>query len=119
MSNVSSPTRFAGLEDHFYDHIDINEKMRVPKRIKVSGDHDNIESVPKPSPWDEEKFDMKVPDRILVVGQDQYYGTSAPPREVILENTVMPPDPGMVSFYAILNVFNLIFKNLFINAFIL
>ncbi|KAL0281286.1 UNVERIFIED_CONTAM: hypothetical protein PYX00_002319 [Menopon gallinae] len=96
MSNVSSPTRFSGVEDHFFDHINISEKMRVPKQIKVSGDHDNAESVPRPNPWDQEKFDMKVPDRILVVGQDQYYGTTAPPREVVLENSVMPPDPGMI-----------------------
>ena len=96
MSNVSSPTGFSGLEDRFYDHIDINEKMRVPKRIKVSGDLDSSNSPTKINPWEDEKFDMKVPDRILVVGQDQYYGTIAPPREVVLENTVMPPDPGMV-----------------------
>lgn len=103
MSNVSSPTRFSGVEDHFFDHINISEKMRVPKRIKVSGEHDNVESVPKASPWDEEKFDMKVPDRIVVVGQDQYYGTTAPPREVVLENSVMPPDPGMVCHQLILS----------------
>ncbi|KAK6633303.1 hypothetical protein RUM44_003904 [Polyplax serrata] len=94
MSNVSSPNRFSGLEDRFYSNIDINEKMRVPKIIKVSGD--NSEVAVRPNPWDAEKFDMKVPDRILVVGQDQYYGTTAPPREVVLENTVMPPDPGMI-----------------------
>lgn len=84
--------------------------------------------------WDyaNEKFDMKVPERILVVGQDQHLGKSllyitsksykttfppcsietedlsiqqicsfiigmkAPPREIQLDNAVLPTDPGMI-----------------------
>jgi hypothetical protein len=32
----------------------------------------------------------------MILGQEQHIGTKAPPRELILENAVMPPDPGMV-----------------------
>jgi hypothetical protein len=32
----------------------------------------------------------------MILGQDQHVGTKAPPRELVLENAVMPPDPGMV-----------------------
>lgn len=96
MSNISSPTRFSNLEDRLYDPLNMNEKMRVPRTIKVV-DHDISDATHKPKPWEGDVFDMKVPDRILVLGQDQYYGTSAPPREVLLENAIMPPDPEMVS----------------------
>lgn len=43
---------------------------------------------------------IKVPTKInqnpFVTGQDQHFGTRAPPRELQLENSVMPPDPGVV-----------------------
>ncbi|CAG2057885.1 unnamed protein product [Timema podura] len=29
-------------------------------------------------------------------GQDQHFGTRAPPRELLLENSIMPSDPGSV-----------------------
>jgi uncharacterized protein (DUF2126 family) len=32
----------------------------------------------------------------MLLGQEQHIGTKAPPRELILENAVMPPDPGMI-----------------------
>nr|CAD7439760.1 unnamed protein product [Timema bartmani] len=31
-----------------------------------------------------------------VTGQDQHFGTRAPPRELLLENSIMPSDPGSV-----------------------
>ncbi|GFG38727.1 hypothetical protein Cfor_07034 [Coptotermes formosanus] len=102
MSKAASPTRFSGDLDHFYDPnftADISQKMRVPKRIKVDGESDDDQSNTG-SNWNtvlaNEKFDMHVPDRILVVGQEQHIGTKAPPRELILENAVMAPDPGMI-----------------------
>lgn len=30
------------------------------------------------------------------LGQEQHVGTKAPPREITLENAVLPPEPGMV-----------------------
>nr|CAD7259102.1 unnamed protein product [Timema shepardi] len=102
MSKAASPTRFSGDFDHFYDPnytADISQKMRVPKRIKVDGLTDDENSTGMNN-WStmlaNEKFDMHVPDRILVTGQDQHFGTRAPPRELLLENSIMPSDPGSV-----------------------
>ncbi|XP_015589097.1 transport and Golgi organization protein 11, partial [Cephus cinctus] len=104
MSNAHSPTRFHREADSFYDQnftLDINKRMHIPKSIRVNGDFTD-EDIPgtNGSSWNQvqssEKFDMHVPDRILVVGQEQHIGTRAPPREIILENSSMPPEPGMV-----------------------
>nr|CAD7396988.1 unnamed protein product [Timema cristinae] len=102
MSKAASPTRFSGDFDHFYDPnytADISQKMRVPKRIKVDGLTDDENSTGMNN-WStmlaNEKFDMHVPDRILVTGQDQHFGTRAPPRELLLENAIMASDPGSV-----------------------
>uniref|UniRef100_A0A1B6I7T5 Mff-like domain-containing protein n=1 Tax=Homalodisca liturata TaxID=320908 RepID=A0A1B6I7T5_9HEMI len=101
MSKAASPTRFSGDMDHFYDPKftqEISQKMRVPKRIRVDGETEDDVSTNLPlSSWNQpDKFDMQVPDRILVIGQDQHFGTRAPPRELQFENSVMPPDPGFV-----------------------
>lgn len=75
MSKAASPTRFSGDFDHFYDPnftADISQKMRVPKRIKVDGESDDDQNNAG-SHWNaalaSEKFDMHVPDRILVAGK--------------------------------------------------
>ncbi|KAI5635341.1 mitochondrial and peroxisomal fission factor mff domain-containing protein [Phthorimaea operculella] len=75
--------------------------MTVPQRIKATGDIGDDDNIPNGmvSSWDNysnEKFDMKVPERILVIGQDQHVGTKAPPREIQLDNAVLPTDPGMI-----------------------
>lgn len=74
MSKAASPTRFAGESDHFYDPnftAEISQKMRVPKRIKVDGDTQDevVSNLPANSWHNNEKFDMQVPDRILVLGK--------------------------------------------------
>lgn len=50
--------------------------MKVPKRIAANGyeiDHDLMNS--NHMAWNNnEKFDMTVPDRIVVIGQDQHLG---------------------------------------------
>ncbi|XP_017758067.1 PREDICTED: transport and Golgi organization protein 11 isoform X1 [Eufriesea mexicana] len=103
MSKTYSPTVFNGEADNFYDPnftLDINKRMRVPKSIRVSGDYTDEEiGNTNGSRWNEitgEKFEMHVPDRILVVGHEQHIGTRAPPREITLENAVLPPEPGIV-----------------------
>lgn len=76
MANAHSPTRFNGEADTFFDPnytLDINKRMRVPKSIRVSGDFTD-EDVPNGTngnAWNRmsEKFEMHVPDRILVVGK--------------------------------------------------
>lgn len=102
MSKAASPTRFSGELDHFYDPnftAEISHKMRVPKRIRVDGefDDDTNNHTHPVNPWND-KIEMHVPDRILVIGQEQHLGTKAPPRELVLENSILPPppDPGVV-----------------------
>ncbi|XP_075236536.1 transport and golgi organization 11 isoform X6 [Lycorma delicatula] len=110
---TTSPTRFNGELDHFFDPNfteEISQKMQVPKRIKVNGESEDDVIVgvgghhhATPA-WENEKFDMHVPDRILVVDynnrrdprQDQLMGTRGTPLEVNHENTVIPTDPGMI-----------------------
>ncbi|XP_026677060.1 transport and Golgi organization protein 11 isoform X2 [Diaphorina citri] len=102
MSNASSPTRFTS--DNIYDPNftqEINSKMRVPKRIKVDGSNED-DIAAAYNQWNgnsaglNEKVDMQVPDRIVLIGQEQTYGTTAPPREILIENQVLPQDPGYI-----------------------
>ena len=73
MSGSTSPTRFSGESDHFYDPnftAEISQKMRVPKRIKVDGDHDDIVvNGDNFNHWmPSEKLEMNVPEKIVVLG---------------------------------------------------
>nr|XP_033339577.1 transport and Golgi organization protein 11 [Megalopta genalis] len=104
MSKTHSPTVFNGEADNFYDPnfaLDLNKRMRVPKTIRVSGDYtDEDINGTNGSAWNQvvaaDKYDMHVPERILVVGQEQHIGTKALPREIALENAVLPTEQGMV-----------------------
>ncbi|KAL4719996.1 hypothetical protein ACJJTC_004581, partial [Scirpophaga incertulas] len=87
--------RMQFTSDEAYARL-ISHNMTVPQRIKATGDIVDEDSVPNGWDYANEKFDMKVPERILVVGQDQHIGTKAPPREIQLDNAVLPTDPGMV-----------------------
>lgn len=59
---------------------DISEQMRVPKRIKATGEYyDDMDHLPHSNGgsnhWNyTDKIDMTVPDRIMVMGQDQHLG---------------------------------------------
>lgn len=59
---------------------DISEQMRVPKRIRATGEYyDDLEQFPYSNGgsnhWNyQDKIDMTVPDRIVVLGQDQHLG---------------------------------------------
>ncbi|XP_072742902.1 transport and Golgi organization protein 11 isoform X1 [Anoplolepis gracilipes] len=103
MSKTHSPTHFNGEVDNIYYpdfNADINKQMRVPKSIRVNGDYIDQDSATNTSTWNQmsntEKLEMHVPDRILVVGQDQHVGTKAPPPEIVLENAVMRTEPAIV-----------------------
>ncbi|XP_064090996.1 transport and Golgi organization protein 11-like isoform X3 [Macrobrachium nipponense] len=112
MSNITSPQRFSGTFDHFYDghyEPDITSVMKVPKRIRVTGENEDDPTVN----WaryngHSEKLEMNVPDRIVVAGMvslpeklvvaggEQHIGTRGIPREVELEKSIMPqPDPTL------------------------
>ncbi|KMQ98216.1 transport and golgi organization protein 11-like protein [Lasius niger] len=104
MSKTHSPTHFNGEIDNFYDpnfDVDINKRMQVPKSIRVNGDYmDQDIAVTNTSAWNQmstmEKLDMHVPERIVVLGQEQHLGTKAPPPEIVLENAVMRTEPAVV-----------------------
>ncbi|XP_071572146.1 transport and Golgi organization protein 11 isoform X1 [Temnothorax nylanderi] len=104
MSKTHSPTHFNGEIDNFYDpnfSVDINTRMRVPKSIRVNGDYpDEDIAITDRVTWNQipamEKLEMHVPERILVVGQEQHVGTKAPPPEIVLENAVMRTEPAIV-----------------------
>lgn len=57
---------------------DISEQMRVPKRIKATGEYyDDFDMAMGNggSNWGyQDKINMTVPDRIMVIGQEQHLG---------------------------------------------
>lgn len=83
MSGTLSPQVYGYEDDPIvqtsaYTH-DISERMRVPKRIKATGeyfeDNELLANGNGVAEWNyQNKFDMNVPDRIVVLGQDQHLG---------------------------------------------
>lgn len=73
MSSNTSPVHFKDMEDAFitdaHFKVDISQKMKVPDKISFNT---NVNGVAPPG-WTE-NINMQVPDRILVVGQDQHVG---------------------------------------------
>lgn len=85
MEHPDNPSYMNGYEEdpifqssHYTQ--DISEQMRVPKRIKATGEfYDEFETLPNGNSasnnWGyQDKFNMTVPDRIVVLGQDQHLG---------------------------------------------
>ncbi|XP_058823021.1 transport and Golgi organization protein 11 isoform X2 [Topomyia yanbarensis] len=107
MARSISPGGYSNYEDDSlfqsaaYTH-DLNEQMRVPKRIRATGDYfDDHELLSNGNgainSWNyHDKIEMNVPDRIVVLGQDQHLGTKSAPREIMLENSILPKDPSFV-----------------------
>uniref|UniRef100_A0A6B2EGY2 Putative transport and golgi family organization n=1 Tax=Phlebotomus kandelakii TaxID=1109342 RepID=A0A6B2EGY2_9DIPT len=100
MARSSSPPRFNNYEDDpVYQNVnftqDISEQMRVPKSIKATGEYfderDILPGSANLNSWNySEKVNMTVPDRIVVMGQEKHHGTRSAPREILLENSMMP-----------------------------
>nr|CAG4642614.1 EOG090X08OG [Evadne anonyx] len=87
--------------DDMYDTnftADISNRMQVPKRIRIGGNNSDGDPMmngnygPKFDHHAASKYEMRVPDRILVVGQDKHVGMKAPPQELILENSILTAD---------------------------
>lgn len=100
MSSDTSNSRFSGDLDNMYEPnftAEITKKMTVPKRINVDG-VSNLPNVGRPeSHWmPAEKLDMFVPDKIVVAGGEDYEAMWSLPREISFDNSIMPPDPGIV-----------------------
>nr|CAG4640982.1 EOG090X08OG [Eulimnadia texana] len=72
---------------------EISNKMQVPKHIRM-GDSDKEDDFTPNGTYvtGSPRFDMNVPDRIVVVGQEKHLASKAPPRELLLENSILPPD---------------------------
>lgn len=81
---------------------EISEKMKVPKRIIMSNNHemhvDNNEILNGNgmNSWNyHEKLDMTVPDRIVVIGQDQHLGEmkflNEHPNPIQIQPLSLPP----------------------------
>jgi len=95
MSSNTSPSHYA--EDAFVSDanfkVNINQKMTVPEKISFSNDmNGDVRNA-----WVQDNFNMQVPERILVMGQDKHIGTRAPPREIAFDNSLLAssdPYPG-------------------------
>lgn len=84
MAATDSPSAFTNgyEEDPIFEKShytqDISEQMRVPKRIKATGEFFDEFDVPHTNGmnWNNynDKIDMIVPDRIMVMGQEQHLG---------------------------------------------
>lgn len=76
MSADASRSQFSrGFENMLNEEkfkVDINQKMKVPHRISFNPDANGINQ----SAWNQENYNMLVPERILVVGQQQHVGMS-------------------------------------------
>jgi len=91
MSSNTSPSHY--VEDAFVTDadfkVDINQKMKVPDKISFNNEMNGGVR----NSWVRDNFDMQVPERILVMGQDQHVGTRAPPREIVFDNSILASDP--------------------------
>lgn len=85
MSMAGSPAYTNGYEEdpifqksHYTQ--DISEQMRVPKRIRATGEYYDDHDLPTMNGtandhWNYRgNIDMTVPDRIMVIGQEQHLG---------------------------------------------
>lgn len=100
----STTPMFNGLDDDLYNDAkyahEINDKMRVPKRIKATGEYSDEDRLLSNqngliSSWNyNDKIDMNVPDRIVVLGHNQHLETRSAPREILLDNSILPKNPS-------------------------
>lgn len=103
MARSISPSNFNGYDDDLTQTIhytqDISDQMRVPKRIKATGEYfDEHELLSNGggsiNSWNyHQTFDMTVPERIVVMGHEQQMGARSAPREIILDNSILPNEP--------------------------
>lgn len=75
MSSNTSPLHFNDpmTEEMISDEkfkVDISQKMKVPSRITFNSDANGVNH----NAWTQENLNMHVPERILVVGQQQHIG---------------------------------------------
>ncbi|XP_037093752.1 transport and Golgi organization protein 11-like [Pollicipes pollicipes] len=84
MSASASPARLsAAFDDDLAFTADINARMRVPKRIQVTGEGDDRFQQHAGLPNGAGAAQMSVPDRIVVLGDDWGARVQAPPRPAV------------------------------------
>jgi len=85
--------------NEFYDTTaytaDISTKMRIPEHINAHGSLSNGESY-NGGQTNSALYGMQVPDRIMIAGSEEHFYPKSTPRELQLENSVMPPTPELV-----------------------
>ncbi|KAK4879243.1 hypothetical protein RN001_007389 [Aquatica leii] len=91
----SSTLQFGEVEDSFISDtnfkVDIGQRMKVPSKISFNQDVSN--GITPNWTGANETLNMHVPERILVIGQEQHIGTRAPPREIVYDNSILAKDP--------------------------
>lgn len=96
MAMPGSPSSFTNgyEEDPIFQNShytqDISEQMRVPKRIKATGEYYDDFDMPLSngtSNWGyQDKINMTVPDRIMVSGQEQFLGKFYQKKNSVIRN---------------------------------
>ncbi|NP_001155953.1 transport and golgi organization [Acyrthosiphon pisum] len=87
-------------DHHVYDTNfteEINNKMQVPKSIRVNGDVSNFRSTNYYSDDNSrfgDNFDMRVPEKIILIGNNQHQGSSSKPREFAIDDLIIPQPPA-------------------------
>jgi len=88
------------MDNEFYSDsaytADISNKMRVPDRLMAHNGHHEEDTRWKETNNVFSASSMQVPDRILIAGGEQHIHGKSTPRELQLENSVMPPTPEHV-----------------------
>jgi len=87
------------MDEHVYDlnfTEEISNKMQVPKSIRVNGDISNFR--PTSFYLDDnsrfgDNFDMRVPEKIVLLGNNQHMGSSSQPREFAIDDLIIPQPP--------------------------
>jgi len=88
------------MESDFYNDSaytqDISTKMRVPDRLTAHGGMPVTSRNGDPHMVEEaggHMYGMQVPDRILLTGNDQHVPSKSAPRELPIDQTILPPTP--------------------------
>jgi len=88
------------MESEFYSDsaytADISTKMRVPDKLMAHNGHGEDVDAGHRHAERSSIFNMAVPERILVAGGEQHVYAKSTPRELQLENSVIPPTPEHV-----------------------
>ncbi|VVC25606.1 Hypothetical protein CINCED_3A005753 [Cinara cedri] len=84
------------MDEHIYDSNfteEISNKMQVPKSIRVNGDVSDFRPTSfyaDDSTRFGDNFDMRVPEKIILMGNNQHRGTTSNPKEFAIDDLIIP-----------------------------